>query len=262
MVLPEQKRKWLNLQDHFKYTGYSYKNAEGNFEVRRPFGPSVYFGKFTDEEIKFLQKLSHDAKDKSQKLGQQLSGNIKGQYDLQNVGTPEEQKRFHDIVGVHLDNYLRSSLNVFNLDEMPSKEEHNIKFNLRGYPWVNFSKAGEFNPMHTHADSIVSASLYVDIPEVIKEEKEQAKEYSNQPAPGDIVFFGGLKDNIFESSMFNHTPTTGDMILFPGEMKHAVYPFKSDVERITLSFNIADFGWIHKTTLESKPYKMWCNTYD
>ena len=52
------------------------------------------------------------------------------------------------------------------------------------------------------------------------------------------------------------------MILFPGEMKHAVYPFKSDVERITLSFNIADFGWIHKTTLESKPYRMWCNTYD
>ena len=55
---------------------------------------------------------------------------------------------------------------------------------------------------------------------------------------------------------------SGDMILFPGEMKHAVYPFKSDVERITLSFNIADFGWIHKETLESKPYKMWCNTYD
>ena len=23
-----------------------------------------------------------------------------------------------------------------------------------------------------------------------------------------------------------------------------------------------NFGWIHKTTLESKPYRMWCNTYD
>ena len=177
------------MKDQFRYTGYSYRNDERDYEVRRPFGPSVYFGKFTSSEIKFLQKLSHDAKDRSQKLGQQLSGNIRGQYDLQNVGTPEEQKQFHDIVGVHLDNYLRSSLNVFNLDEMPDKLQHNIKFNLRGYPWVNFSKAGEFNPMHTHADSIVSASLYVDIPEVIKEEKEKAKENSNQPAPGDIVFF-------------------------------------------------------------------------
>ena len=125
------------MKDQFRYTGYSYRNDERDYEVRRPFGPSVYFGKFTSSEIKFLQKLSHDAKDRSQKLGQQLSGNIRGQYDLQNVGTPEEQKQFHDIVGVHLDNYLRSSLNVFNLDEMPDKLQHNIKFNLRGYPWVN-----------------------------------------------------------------------------------------------------------------------------
>tara|TARA_B100001057_G_scaffold491777_1_gene582731 strand:+ start:3174 stop:3926 length:753 start_codon:yes stop_codon:yes gene_type:complete len=246
----------------FKYTGYSYRDENKDFEVRRPFGPSVYFGKFDSKEIQFLQKLSHEAKDKSEKLGQQLSGNIKGQYDLQNIGTADEQKQFHDIISKHLSNYLRSSLNVFNLDEMPSELDHNVKFNLRGYPWVNFSNAGEFNPMHTHADSIISASLYVDIPAVIKQEKEEAKEFSNQPAPGDIVFFGGLKDNIFESSMFNHTPTTGEIILFPGEMKHAVYPFKSDVERITLSFNIAEFGFIHKETKESKPYRMWCNTYD
>ena len=78
---------------------------------------------------------------------------------------------------------------------------------------------------------------------------------------GTIDFIHGSK-SFLSDSLFNHNPKVGDMILFPGEMKHAVYPFKSDVERITLSFNIADFGWIHKETLESKPYKMWCNTYD
>ena len=211
----------------FNYNGNAWIEENGDYEIRKPFGPSIYIGKFTDDEIVFLQTLSKQAKERGDAMGQTLSGNIKGQYDLKNIGTPEEQAKFVDMMSKHVNNYLRSGLQVSNLDEMPSEEDHDVVIQLQGYPWVNFSKAGEFNPMHTHADSIVSASLYVDIPEVIKEEKEQAKEYSNQPAPGDIVFFGGLKDNIFESSMFNHTPTTGDMILFPGEMKHAVYPFKS-----------------------------------
>ena len=85
------------MTGQFKYTGYSYRDENKDFEVRRPFGPSVYFGKFDSKEIQFLQKLSHEAKDKSEKLGQQLSGNIKGQYDLQNIGTADEQKQFHDI---------------------------------------------------------------------------------------------------------------------------------------------------------------------
>ena len=81
--------------------------------------------------------------------------------------------------------------------------------------------------------SRVIYSLYIDIPEVIKEEKETAKEYTNQPVPGDITFTGGLIDDIWQSSGINYTPTTGDAIFFPGAMRHAVYPFKSDVERVT-----------------------------
>ena len=55
------------MTGQFKYTGYSYRDENKDFEVRRPFGPSVYFGKFDSKEIQFLQKLSHEAKDKSEK---------------------------------------------------------------------------------------------------------------------------------------------------------------------------------------------------
>jgi len=246
----------------FNYNGHGWTEQNNEFMIRRPFGPSVYFGKFSDDEVLFLKKLSHEARDKNEAMGQSLSGNIKGQYDLKNVGTSEEQSRFITLMAKHVNNYIRSALNVSNLDEMPSEEEHDVVIQLQGHPWVNFSKAGEFNPLHTHPESIISASLYVDIPEVIAKEKEPAREYSNQPVPGDITFTGGLIDDIWQSSGINYTPKTGDCIFFPGAMRHAVYPFKSDVERITMSFNIAHFGFIKKEDNQMKPYKMWVNDYD
>lgn len=250
------------MKRNFNYNGIGWKEETNEFEIRRPFGPSIYFGRFTDEEVKFLQDLSHRAREQSDPMGQTLSGNIKGQYDLKNVGTSEEQERFMTLMAKHVNNFIRSALNVSNLDEMPSEEEHDLVFQLQGYPWVNFSKAGEFNPIHTHPDSVISASLYVDIPEVIAQEKEPTREYSNQPVPGDITFTAGLIDDIWQSSGINYTPKTGDCIFFPGAMRHAVYPFKSDVERITMSFNIASFGFLKKGTKTQAPYKMWINDHD
>lgn len=250
------------MRNKFKYDGNGWIEETNEFQIRKPFGPSIYFGKFSSEENTFLLKLANDAKNKSDAMGQTLSGNIKGQYDLANIGTPEEQQRFIELMAKHCNNYIRNGLQVSNLDEMPSEEDHDLHIQLQGYPWVNFSQAGEFNPMHTHPDSLISASLYVDIPEEIAKEKEPAKEYTNQPVPGDITFSGGLIDDIWQSSGINYTPKTGDCIFFPGAMRHAVYPFKSDVTRITMSFNIAQFGFVRKDSKETRPYKMWVNDYD
>ena len=250
------------IDRQFKYNGHGWTEESQGYEIRKPFGPSLYIGKFTDDEITFLQKLSKEAQTKSDPMGQSLSGNIAGQYDLKSVGTPEEQNRFINLMAEHCNNYIRSGLQVSNLDEMPSEDEHDLAIELLGYPWVNVTKAGEFNPMHTHPNSLISASLYIDIPEVIKQEKDTAKEYTNQPVPGDITFTGGLIDDIWQSSGINYTPTTGDAIFFPGAMRHAVYPFKSDVERVTLSFNIAQFGFVKKESNEAQPYKMWFNDHD
>ena len=265
MVLPDGKRNkelQTSTDRRFKYNGHGWTEETEGYEIRKPFGPCLYFGKFKDDEVKFLQKLSDDARSMKDPMGKSLSGNIAGQYDMKNVGTPEEQKQFIDLMAEHCNNYIRSGLQVSNLDEMPSEEDHNLAIQLLGYPWVNVTKAGEFNPMHTHPNSLISASLYIDIPEVIKEEKKEVEEFTNQPVPGDITFAGGLIDDIWQSSGVNYTPTTGDCIFFPGAMRHAVYPYKSDVERVTLSFNIASFGFVSKTRNITQPYKMWFNDYD
>lgn len=251
-----------NVNRCFNYNGVGYKEINQGYEIRQSFGPSIYIGKFVDNDLKFLQDLCNRAKEKADPMGQTLAGNIEGQYDFKNIGTPEEQSRFMSIMASHVNEYLRSGLQVSNLDEMPNEEEHDVAIQLQGYPWVNFTKAGEFNPMHTHPESVISASLYINIPEVIAQEKEKVKEHSNQPVPGDIIFTGGLIDNIWQASHINYTPKTGDCIFFPGGMHHAVYPFKSDVERVTLSFNIASFGFIRKDSKQVKPYRMWVNDYD
>ena len=40
-------------------------------------------------------------------------------------------------------------------------------------------------------------------------------------------------------------PKTGDIFIFPAELKHTVYPFTSDVERVTMSFNVFDIEKIY-----------------
>lgn len=250
------------MKRQFKYNGTGWIEEGSKFQIRKPFGPSIYISHFTDEELNFLKKLAIDAKTKGDSMGQTLSGNIKGQYDLQNIGTSNDQERFFTIMTEHCNNYIRSALQVTNYEQMPGEEEHDLKIQLQGFPWVNFTQAGEFNPMHTHPNSLISASLYIDIPEQIAQEKEPTKEYSNQPVPGDITFSAGLVDDLWQSSHINYTPKTGDCIFFPGNIRHAVYPFKSDVTRITMSFNIAQFGFVKKEDNKPAPYKMWINDYD
>ena len=39
-------------------------------------------------------------------------------------------------------------------------------------------------------------------------------------------------------SIHNHVPKVGDVILFPNYLMHTAYPFNSDGERRSFSFNI------------------------
>ena len=98
-------------------------------------------------------------------------------------------------------------------------------------PWVNFMKSNEYNPLHEHHGE-VSAIIFIDIPDQIKDERDQSQ-------------FGHKTNGCLEfvydcSTSFVVTPRTGMIFLFPAFLKHTVYPYASDVERITMSFNLPD----------------------
>jgi len=103
--------------------------------------------------------------------------------------------------------------------------------------WVNYMKAGEFNPPHTHkADNescLLSCVLYLNIPEDMSEEKH----ISNSAPPGSIEFMYGQPQDYNTSSM-SFAPKVGDFYIFPGWLIHCVYPFKSNGTRISISANL------------------------
>lgn len=105
-------------------------------------------------------------------------------------------------------------------------------------PWVNYQKQYEYNPTHQHSGKY-SLVWYLDIPEVIRQEHLHQKGKSQ--SRGLIHFCSMYVGN--QSMYFN--PKTNDMFIFQAQHEHQVYPFYSDVERVSLSTNIYNISMNH-----------------
>ena len=100
--------------------------------------------------------------------------------------------------------------------------------------WVNFMKAGEFNPPHIHTNCDVSSVLFVKVPKKLKEENK--KFTGTGGGPGAISFSYGESQphSISYKSFF---PEEGDLFIFPATLTHFVAPFMAQGERISISAN-------------------------
>jgi hypothetical protein len=96
-------------------------------------------------------------------------------------------------------------------------------------------QANEFNPVHQHSGSI-SGIIMVSVPEEISKEPETHPINSTIRCPGQLEWLHGD----YGSGSYKIVPVTGKFYMFPNTLRHQVYPFKSDVERITMSWNIFD----------------------
>ena len=104
-----------------------------------------------------------------------------------------------------------------------------------GPPWINYMKAGDFNPPHIHNKGHFSMIIFLQIPETLK--KENMKFEGNSQGPGAIEFIYG--ENRFLNLNAHHFfPQTGNFLMFPASLYHWVYPFKSKGERISISANL------------------------
>jgi len=203
------------------------------YESFAPFGPLIYRadirGEFNDFLLKHLDSI-RDAEDATEIL----VGNIK-----QQRYAPYPVEEFTSYVDEHLLNYLKDryqrqlliNRNIFNDSanyKEPNPEEHPVRYHMGAGPWVNFSHKGEFNPMHNHG-GIFSAVVFIDIPDELEEERESNSFMSKT---------SGCLDFISDSQHIVVRPQTGTLYLFPAYLWHLVYPYTSDVERVSMSFNI------------------------
>ena len=102
------------------------------------------------------------------------------------------------------------------------------------HSWVVSQYAGEYNPWHHHSGNF-SAVIFLKLPPKMNEEiKEDLKDH--YPANGLIEFMFG--ENLgFRSDTLKFKPEVGKLLVFPSWLKHFVYPFKSEGERRSMSFN-------------------------
>ena len=102
------------------------------------------------------------------------------------------------------------------------------------HSWVVSQYAGEYNPWHHHSGDF-SAVIYLKLPLNMHKEIEEDFE-DHYPANGLIEFMFGENQN-FRSDNLKFKPEVGKLIVFPSWLRHFVYPFKSEGERRSMSFN-------------------------
>ena len=145
---------------------------------------------------------------------------------------------FNYIITPHIKNYVKYEdervRSHFIKDVGNDNDYDHMQFTLGTGPWINFQTANEFNPMHSHA-GMISSVVYIDVPEQIAQE-EYTKD-TNMNCPGQIEFMYG-PDVVGSNGTHKIVPKTGDFLLFHAGLKHTVYPFKSEVTRISMSFNV------------------------
>jgi hypothetical protein len=200
-----------------------------DYEILRPFGPAIYKGTVSDNFLELLQKIAEQSKEEPEANGYRLAGNIKDQLKARIFNNQIDF--FLDGLNEHIFRAMRGFNNLVKITE-----ENIINYDLGGGPWINYQRAGEFNPCHRHSGDL-SAIIYIDIPECIAEENVHLNIGTNMPSFGKVEFIHG-DEGMFWMPKSTHQPKTGEIFIFPASLSHLVYPFKSDVERISMSFNV------------------------
>ena len=188
-------------------------------QIIRPFSPPIGKYKLTKETIEVLNNYIDEILKDENKIddlyhGKNLAGEIK--YELR-------------LTKDFLDKYLYETLKniVFNFIKSTLNKEIS-KFELKS-SWAVCQFESDYNPVHWHSGHI-SGVMYTKMP------KDLGSSYKERNKNGKIAFIHG-STQLLVSSVFDVKPEVGDIYIFPSYMMHTVYPFFSNEERRSVSFN-------------------------
>ena len=108
--------------------------------------------------------------------------------------------------------------------------------------WAIINKKDDFNVVHTHPNSLLSAAYYVKAPKncghLVFESQNEFSEYNLMSVQKQETI-----DEYLACPAYRIVPTEGLMVLFPSHLRHYVDQNESDEDRISMAFNI-DFRLI------------------
>ena len=185
-------------------------------------GPFVLKTKLPDYIIKELLIQGKKAK---QSYNRSLAGHLKDQF-LYPVNV---QNWFYKEITPILQAYREGHCKYHGIENL------NVELSFDDL-WVNYMKAGDFNPMHTHGGDY-SFVIFLQIPEKLKQEMKDFEGTSAKPGMLMFEYTQQAKPR-WATTGTAIIPETGDLYMFPALLQHWVVPFKSKGERISVSGNI------------------------
>ena len=189
-------------------------------KIISPFGPKIAKLKLSNNLIRNLNKevdriISKKNLIKKFDYSNRLVGQVKQEFQI-----PKSfiKKNLEKTIYNEVNKYIYKSL---------GKKISKIK--IKNF-WVVRQFNNEYNPIHFH-DGHISGVGYLKIPKFFLKNRKKTN------IDGSIDFINGNK-MLLSESIYNHQPKVGDMILFPHYLMHTAYPFKSNGERRSFSFNL------------------------
>lgn len=118
----------------------------------------------------------------------------------------------------------------------------NIQWRVHG--WANINRKGHHNVMHTHPGAYWSAVYYVHVPEQTSEmshggDLEMLDPRGTLPIMYCPVLRFGIKGLTSAGTSELHKPKTGDLVIFPSWLPHAVTPYIGEEMRISIALNFS-----------------------
>jgi hypothetical protein len=189
-------------------------------KVISPFGPKIAKLKISNNIIK---KLNNEVDKIISKK------NLLKKFDYSNKLVGQVKQEFQipkSFIKKNLEKTIYNEVNKYIYKSLGKKIS---KIKIKNF-WVVRQFDNEYNPIHFH-DGHISGVGYLKIPKFILKNRKKTN------IDGSIDFINGNK-MLLSESIYNHQPKVGDMILFPHYLMHTAYPFKSNGERRSFSFNL------------------------
>ena len=137
--------------------------------------------------------------------------------DSVNIINNTELRRIKDFIWKNFCNYLDYFLEIENQFYMCNS-------------WATFQKKENFHNSHNHSNAVFSSAFYVESDNNVLQfsvPKSKIQEGFN--------FDYNVKNyNVFNSSTWDLKVKTGDMVFFPGELRHESAIHKSNTDRIMI----------------------------
>ena len=107
-----------------------------------------------------------------------------------------------------------------------------------GILWANVNRRGHFNAMHTHPDAVLSGCVYLKIDHTDQGVIQFLDAREGSPTSHWRCYTRLEPRTPLLDQAVSVTPQEGDILFFPGWLRHWVTPNLTDEPRISVAFNI------------------------